>query len=89
MRLKTTAIALFASVLLSACAPGVAVDKPKPAAAASKPSLMYQPARQMVRQPKYPLKLGVLNVMDKRVVPFWYDADDFFNLSQTPQPHFA
>lgn len=76
---KTTAAMLLGGLLLVGCAPGVAVDKPKPATAASRPTLMYQPGLQMSAQPKYPLKLGVMDVLDKRIVPFWYDADDFFS----------
>jgi len=77
MRLKTLLALLLACLLPVGCAPGVAVEKPKPAEF-NKPSLMYSPGRKMVAEPKYPVKLGVLNVQDKRIVPFWYDADDFF-----------
>ncbi len=77
MQLKTLLAFLLSCLLLTGCAPGVAVEKPKPSEH-NKPSLMYQPGRRMLAEPKYALKLGVMDVQDKRIVPFWYDADDFF-----------
>ncbi len=77
MQLKRVMAFLLSCLLLAGCAPGVAVEKPKPSEF-NKPSLMYQPGRKILAEPKYALKLGVMDVQDKRIVPFWYDADDFF-----------
>ncbi len=78
MQFKIVFTFLLSCLLLAGCAPGMAVEKPKPSEF-NKPSLMYQPGRRMLAEPKYALKLGVMDVQDKRIVPFWYDADDFFS----------
>lgn len=66
---------LLAAVLLLA---GCSATEPDPGRRETRPHLRYQPQTDHPPEVKYPLRLGVFDVRDRRPTPFYAGRDDFF-----------
>lgn len=75
--MKRKLLGLILTAVLILPLTGCSASKPKPGKESRRPSLFYQPGYQTSMRQKYPLKVAVLTVRDKRVMPF-YNTDNFF-----------
>lgn len=57
---------------------GCSATEPSPFGSSERPSLYYRPKQQYSKTLKYPVKLGVLNVKDRRNLRFYDDEDNYF-----------
>lgn len=76
MRCKTMLLFLLIALFLAGCAPP-RVQYPVPLEQ-NKPSLLFPPGPAILSSPKYPLRVGVMTIKDKRNVFFSHEADNYF-----------